>query len=68
MWKHEGGKKYGVCEFVFAEELHIPSRYYPNDEWFALAFENWGDDGTFVGAITDPVSVDTGSFPPTLRW
>jgi predicted dehydrogenase len=36
MWKHKQGKKYGVCEFVFAEELHIPSKYYPNDEWFEL--------------------------------
>ena len=36
MWKYRQGKKYGICEFVYAEELHIPSKYYPNDEWFEL--------------------------------
>ncbi len=36
MWKHKQGKRYGICEFVYAEKLHIPSRYYPNDEWFEL--------------------------------
>ncbi len=36
MWKHKGGKKYGICEFAFAYELYIPSRYYPNDEWFEI--------------------------------
>jgi predicted dehydrogenase len=36
MWKHKQGKKYGICEFVYAEKLHIPSKYYPNDEWFEL--------------------------------
>ena len=36
MWKHRQGKRYGICEFVYAEKLHIPSRYYPNDEWFEL--------------------------------
>jgi predicted dehydrogenase len=41
MWKHKGGKKYGICDFVYAEKLHIPSKYYPNDEWFELT----GDSG-----------------------
>jgi putative sterol carrier protein len=36
MWKHKGGKRYGICDFVYAEELHIPSKYYPNDEWFEI--------------------------------
>jgi predicted dehydrogenase len=36
MWKHKQGKRYGVCEFVYAEQLHIPSKYYPNDEWFEI--------------------------------
>jgi predicted dehydrogenase len=36
MWKYKQGKRYGVCEFVYAEELYIPSKYYPNDEWFEI--------------------------------
>jgi predicted dehydrogenase/putative sterol carrier protein len=36
MWKYKDAKKYGVCDFVYAEELHIPSKYYPNDEWFEI--------------------------------
>jgi predicted dehydrogenase len=36
MWKYREGKKYGVCDFVYADELHIPSKYYPNDEWFEI--------------------------------
>jgi predicted dehydrogenase/putative sterol carrier protein len=37
MWKYKGGKKYGICDFSFSEELHIPSKYYANDEWFEIA-------------------------------
>ena len=36
MWKHREGKKYGICDFVYAEKLQIPSKYYPNDEWFEI--------------------------------
>jgi predicted dehydrogenase len=36
MWKHREGKKYGICDFVYAENLRIPSKYYPNDEWFEI--------------------------------
>ena len=35
--KAKNGKKYGMCDFSFAEELHIPSKYYANDEWFEIA-------------------------------
>ena len=36
MWKYKGSRSYGVCDFVYAEELHIPSKYYSNDEWFEI--------------------------------
>lgn len=36
MWKHREGKKYGICDFVYADKLKIPSKYYPNDEWFEI--------------------------------
>jgi len=36
MWKHREGRKYGICDFVYADKLHIPSKYYPNDEWFEI--------------------------------
>ena len=36
MWKYKAGKKYGICDFVYAGELYIPSKYYPNDEWFEI--------------------------------
>jgi predicted dehydrogenase/putative sterol carrier protein len=36
MWKYRDGKKYGVCDFAHAEDLHIPSNYYANDEWIEI--------------------------------
>ncbi|MDE3116957.1 MAG: Gfo/Idh/MocA family oxidoreductase, partial [Pseudomonadota bacterium] len=36
MWKYRDGVKYGTCEFAHAPELHIPSKYYANDEWFEI--------------------------------
>lgn len=36
MWKYEGAPKYGSCDYSHATELHIPSRYYANDEWFEV--------------------------------
>jgi predicted dehydrogenase/putative sterol carrier protein len=36
MWKYKDAKRYGICDFVYAEELYIPSKYYPNDEWFEI--------------------------------
>jgi predicted dehydrogenase len=35
-WKYKNGAKYGVCEFNYCSELHVPSKYYPNDEWFEI--------------------------------
>ncbi len=36
MWKCEGGTRYGSCDYAHAAGLHIPSRYYGNDEWFEI--------------------------------
>jgi predicted dehydrogenase len=36
MWKHGRGICYGMCEYAFAAEMHIPSRYYANDEWIEI--------------------------------
>jgi len=36
MWKYRDGVKYGTCEYAHAPELHIPSKYYANDEWFEI--------------------------------
>jgi predicted dehydrogenase len=37
IWKYEDQKCYGMCEYVHAEELKVPSRYYANDEWFEVS-------------------------------
>ncbi|MFA6243183.1 MAG: Gfo/Idh/MocA family oxidoreductase [Candidatus Hydrogenedentales bacterium] len=34
MWKSRDAKRYGVADFMHAADLHIPSNYYSNDEWF----------------------------------
>ncbi|MBX7254811.1 MAG: Gfo/Idh/MocA family oxidoreductase [Candidatus Hydrogenedentes bacterium] len=34
MWKSRNSKRYGVVDFLHAADLHIPSNYYSNDEWF----------------------------------
>ena len=37
MWKHEEGTRYGMCEYLFAPDMHIPSKYYSNDEWIEIS-------------------------------
>jgi putative sterol carrier protein len=37
MWKYADRKCYGMCEYVHADELHIPSDYYANDECFEVS-------------------------------
>ncbi|MFH1808907.1 MAG: Gfo/Idh/MocA family oxidoreductase [Pseudomonadota bacterium] len=37
MWKHQGAKRYGVLDAVHAPDMHVPSKYYANDEWFEIA-------------------------------
>jgi predicted dehydrogenase len=36
MWKYEGAAKYGMCEYCYSSDLHIPSKYYANDEWIEI--------------------------------
>lgn len=36
MWKCKGNKRYGVCDFMFAPEMNIPSKYYSNDEVYQI--------------------------------
>ncbi len=36
MWKCHGGKRYGVCDFMYSADLQIPSEYYANDEWYEV--------------------------------
>jgi len=37
MWAHEGGRRFGQCEFHYGKELAVPSRYYGNDEWIDVS-------------------------------
>ncbi len=41
IWKYKNRKVYGVCEFAQASNMHIPSKYYANDEWIEVT----GTDG-----------------------
>mgnify|MGYP005629415403 CR=1 FL=1 len=36
MWKCRDGKRYGMCDYMFTEDMVIPSKYYSNDEWFEV--------------------------------
>ena len=36
MWKYGRGACYGMCEYAYASDLHIPSKYYANDEWIEI--------------------------------
>jgi predicted dehydrogenase len=36
MWKYSGAPRYGVCDYSHALQLHVPSKYYANDEWFEV--------------------------------
>ena len=36
MWKYKDGIRYGICDYTHAYEMHVPSDYYANDEWFEL--------------------------------
>jgi len=37
MWKYRDAARYGSCEYLFSPQLHIPSKYYANDEWFEIS-------------------------------
>jgi predicted dehydrogenase len=36
MWKYRNSNRYGVCDFAHSDDLHIPSKYYANDEWIEI--------------------------------
>ncbi|MBU2548411.1 MAG: SCP2 sterol-binding domain-containing protein, partial [Proteobacteria bacterium] len=36
IWKYRDGVRYGMCEYAYAPDLHVPSRYYANDEWIEI--------------------------------
>ncbi len=36
IWKYKDKMTYGVCEFAQASDMHIPSKYYANDEWMEI--------------------------------
>lgn len=37
MWKHRDGDVFGLCEYVYGQDMEIPSRYYANDEWIQVS-------------------------------
>lgn len=37
MWKYRGREAFGLCEYVYSQEMEIPSRYYANDEWIQVS-------------------------------
>lgn len=36
IWKYKNSNKYGSCDFAHSSNLHIPSKYYANDEWIEI--------------------------------
>ena len=36
MWKYKGGIQYGICDYTHTYDMHVPSDYYANDEWFEI--------------------------------
>ncbi|HWP68835.1 MAG TPA: Gfo/Idh/MocA family oxidoreductase [Rectinemataceae bacterium] len=37
MWKYRDRETFGLCEYVYNQEMEIPSRYYANDEWIQVS-------------------------------
>ncbi len=37
MWKCAGNKRYGTIDFMYGSDLHVPTKYYPNDEWYEIS-------------------------------
>ena len=40
MWRYRDGVKYGICEYAYAVNLNVPSKYYANDEWIQVIGSN----------------------------
>ena len=37
MWKYRNREAFGLCEYVYGQEMEIPSQYYTNDEWIQVS-------------------------------
>jgi hypothetical protein len=37
VWKYRDREAFGLCEYVYGQEIEIPSRYYANDEWIQVS-------------------------------
>lgn len=37
MWKYRDREAFGLCEYIYNQEMEIPSRYYANDEWIQVS-------------------------------
>jgi len=40
MWKYRDGKRYGTIDFMYASQMHMPTKYYSNDEWYEVTGSN----------------------------
>lgn len=36
IWKYKDGIRYGSCDYTHCWDMHMPSDYYANDEWFEI--------------------------------
>ncbi len=36
IWKYKEGVRYGSCDYSHCWDMHLPSDYYANDEWFEI--------------------------------
>lgn len=36
IWKYKNSNRYGACDLTHSSNLHIPSKYYSNDEWIEI--------------------------------
>jgi len=36
IWKYKEPHMMGMCEYTYSDELHTPSKYYANDEWYEI--------------------------------
>ncbi|HEY9055345.1 MAG TPA: Gfo/Idh/MocA family oxidoreductase [Rectinemataceae bacterium] len=36
-WKYRDREAFGVCEYVYGQDMEIPSAYYANDEWIQVS-------------------------------
>ena len=57
MWKCRGNKRYGMIDFMYGSDFHVPTKYYPNDEWYEITgtrgilLINRGTGGILEGPI-----------------